>query len=280
MGGATCAAGLAPSGARILILERGARLVDSRRSARRPRDLSTRRVPSARDVARRRRAAVQSRQLLLRRRQHEALRRGACCVIARRISSPSPTRRHDAGLAVCLRRTRALVHPRREAVRVHGALGYDQTEPRAFGALPFPAGAGRAGDRAGAGEAEGRRAASLSLAARRRHRPVARRAQRRPGTPSRTRAPARWTRKLWACGSACAIPNVELRENAKVERLLLAPDGKRLAGVEATIRASARRSRPKTVILSAGAVNSAALLLASRDEAASPTAPTRSAGIS
>ena len=29
MGGATCAAGLAPSGARILILERGARLADS-----------------------------------------------------------------------------------------------------------------------------------------------------------------------------------------------------------------------------------------------------------
>ena len=68
-----------------------------------------------------------------------------------------------------------------------------------------------------------------------------------------------------ALAEALRHPNVELRENAKVERLLVDRDGKRIAGVEATFGGERKRIYAKIVILSAGAVNSAALLLASRD---------------
>jgi choline dehydrogenase-like flavoprotein len=57
-----------------------------------------------------------------------------------------------------------------------------------------------------------------------------------------------------------------LRENIKVERLILDSDRKRVAGVEASVRGQRKRILARTVILSAGAVNSAALLLASGDE--------------
>jgi choline dehydrogenase-like flavoprotein len=91
------------------------------------------------------------------------------------------------------------------------------------------------------------------------------------------RAPTPWdafpdtgTGKMDAesCGLAEALryPNVELRENVKVERLVLDPDGKRLAGVEASIIGERKRILARIVILSAGAVNSAALLLASSDQ--------------
>ena len=70
-----------------------------------------------------------------------------------------------------------------------------------------------------------------------------------------------------SCGvnEALLHPNVELRENAKAERLMLEPDGKCLAGVDAVIGGERTRIGAKIVILAAGAVNSAALLLASRD---------------
>ena len=69
------------------------------------------------------------------------------------------------------------------------------------------------------------------------------------------------------CGvnEALAHPNVELRENARVARLLLEADGKRAAGVEVLVGGERRRIAAKIVVLSAGAVNSAALLLASRE---------------
>ena len=69
------------------------------------------------------------------------------------------------------------------------------------------------------------------------------------------------------CGlsKALAHPNVELRENARVERLLVGPDGKRVTGAEALISGERRRISAQIVILAAGAVNSAALLLASRE---------------
>jgi choline dehydrogenase-like flavoprotein len=69
------------------------------------------------------------------------------------------------------------------------------------------------------------------------------------------------------CGvdEALRHPTVELRENAKAERLVLDPDGKRIAGVDAVIRGERVRIGARLVIVSAGAVNSAALLLASSD---------------
>ena len=69
------------------------------------------------------------------------------------------------------------------------------------------------------------------------------------------------------CGlrKAFAHANVELRENARVERLLVDPDGKRVTGAEALIAGERRTISARIVILAAGAVNTAALLLASRD---------------
>lgn len=68
-----------------------------------------------------------------------------------------------------------------------------------------------------------------------------------------------------SCGLGCALAydNVELREGARVERLVVEPDGKRIAGVE-VIRAGERAMiGAGIVVLAAGAVNSAALLLRS-----------------
>ncbi len=69
------------------------------------------------------------------------------------------------------------------------------------------------------------------------------------------------------CGvnAALAHPNVELRTNARVERLLVEADGKRIAGVEVLANGERGRIAAKIVVLSAGAVNSAALLLSSRE---------------
>ena len=66
-------------------------------------------------------------------------------------------------------------------------------------------------------------------------------------------------------GKALAHGNVELRENARVERLLIDPDGKRVTGVEVSIAGERQTIFAGLVILAAGAVNSAALLLASRE---------------
>src|ERR1700729_3299499 len=70
-----------------------------------------------------------------------------------------------------------------------------------------------------------------------------------------------------SCGvnEALAHPNVELRTNARVETLLVEPDGKRIAGAEVLVNGAHQRIAAKIVVLAAGAVNSAALLLKSRD---------------
>ena len=70
-----------------------------------------------------------------------------------------------------------------------------------------------------------------------------------------------------SCGvnEALAYPNVELRTNARVQTLLVEPDGKRIAGAEVLVNGERQRIAAKIVVLAAGAVNSAALLLKSRD---------------
>ncbi|MDA9438763.1 GMC family oxidoreductase [Bradyrhizobium sp. CCBAU 51745] len=68
-----------------------------------------------------------------------------------------------------------------------------------------------------------------------------------------------------SCGLACALAhdNVELREEAQVERLVDEPDGKRIAGVEVIQAGERRMICAGIIVLAAGAVNSAALLLRS-----------------
>ena len=140
MGGASCAAGLAPSGAQILILERGERLIDS---------------PEARDAR-----AIFQRGVF---RPQESWIDGAGKAFnpgnyyyvggntklygavliryrAARLPADRTRRRRDTGLAVRLRRVRALVHARGGAVSSarRARSGSDRAAP--FGALSFSPG--------------------------------------------------------------------------------------------------------------------------------------------
>ena len=62
---------------------------------------------------------------------------------------------------------------------------------------------------------------------------------------------------------ALRFPNVELRTGVRVERLILAGDGKRIEGVEAVSDGERILIRAKLIVVAAGAVNTAALLLRS-----------------
>ena len=62
---------------------------------------------------------------------------------------------------------------------------------------------------------------------------------------------------------ALASPNVELRSGAKVTRILFAPDGRRAIGVEYESGGQIQTLRAGLVVLAAGAIPSAAILLAS-----------------
>lgn len=66
---------------------------------------------------------------------------------------------------------------------------------------------------------------------------------------------------------ALRSPTTRLVTGARVERLLVAPDGRRIEGVEYVLHGERRHLRAGTVILAAGAVNSAALLLRSATDA-------------
>jgi choline dehydrogenase-like flavoprotein len=66
-----------------------------------------------------------------------------------------------------------------------------------------------------------------------------------------------------ALARALACPDVELRTGTTALRLLLAPDGRRVEGVEVEHRGERSCLRAGTVVVAAGAVRSAALLLAS-----------------
>jgi choline dehydrogenase-like flavoprotein len=66
-----------------------------------------------------------------------------------------------------------------------------------------------------------------------------------------------------ALAAALKYPNIELRTNARVTRLVAGGDGKTIEAVEYISNGTAQTLRPKLVILSAGAVRSAVLLLAS-----------------
>jgi choline dehydrogenase-like flavoprotein len=66
---------------------------------------------------------------------------------------------------------------------------------------------------------------------------------------------------------ALESPTVSLVTGARVERLILATDGRRVEGVEVLHRGERRRMRARITVVAAGAVNSAALLLRSATEA-------------
>ncbi len=68
-----------------------------------------------------------------------------------------------------------------------------------------------------------------------------------------------------ALKAALAHTNVTLRTGARAKGILVEPDGKRIRGVEYVQAGQTRTLTARIIALSAGAVNSAALLLASRD---------------
>ncbi len=265
MGGATCAAGLAPSGARILILERGARLADS---------------PEARDA----RAIF----------QRGVFRPQEWWVDGTGVQFNPGNYYYVGGNtklygAVLLRYRAEDFHPiaYREGItpgwpfnydelepwytraeklyRVHGALGFDESEPPhsepfPFAPVPDEPAIARVRERI---KGVGLHPFPLPLGV------DIDRWLRRAKTPW-DGFPDTGSGKMDAesCGVAEALryPNVELREKVKVERLVLDSDGQRLAGVEASVGGERKRILGRIVILAAGAVNSAALLLASKDE--------------
>ncbi len=236
IGGATLAAGLAPSGAR----DRHPR---ARRAARRhAADARHRGDLRATGISGPEETwldaggpALQSRQLLLCRRQLEVLRRGHAALPRARTSrrssmpragsrppGPSPMPSSSPGTPAA-----------EQLFEVRGALGQDPTEPPALRALSARARARtrRPSPRV-ARAAGGGRAAALLAAARRRHRALARPRAARRGTPIPTPAPASSTPRPRRSPARCAIPNVSLVTGTRALRLLMAPDGRRVEGVE------------------------------------------------
>jgi choline dehydrogenase-like flavoprotein len=264
MGGATTAAGLAPTGARILILERGARLRDSadardaraifQRGVFRPQETWLDGAGQAFNPGNYYYVGGNSKlygAVLLRYRAQDfdpiAYRDGA---------TPGwPFSYQELEPWYCLAE---------QLYNVRGAAGIDPTEPKRsapypFGPVPDEPAIAKVRERL---KLAGLHPFPLPLGV------DVEKWLKRAKTPWDA-FPDTGTGKMDAetCGlvAALAHANVEMRENSRVDRLLVAPDGQRVSGVEALIGGERRTISARIVILSAGAVNSAALLLASRD---------------
>ena len=264
MGGATLAAGLAPTGARILILERGEQLPDS---------------PQARDAR-----AIFQRGVY---RPTETWTDGAgvafnpgnyyyvggnskfygAVLIRYRAQDFRPVA-HVEGATPGWPFDYDELEPwytRAEALyRVRGALGDDPTEPHhsapyPFAAIPDEPAIAVARERM---KRVGLHPASLPLGV-----DVAAWLKRAP-TPWDAFPDTR-SGKMDAetCGLAAALafPNVTLRTGAKAERLIVDPDGRRINAVEIRTADGLETLGAKLVVVAAGAVNSAALLLRSSE---------------
>ena len=140
-GGGTLAHRLAPSGKRILLLERGGYLPrepenwDCRRGLRQGALPVTARSGIDKDGER-----VPAPPAVLRRRQHEVLRRDPVPPARARLRRGPPLRRHLAGVADRLRGPRALLRRGRAALpRPRRRRGEDPTEPPRSGPFPYPA---------------------------------------------------------------------------------------------------------------------------------------------
>jgi choline dehydrogenase-like flavoprotein len=264
MGGSTLAAGLAPSGARILILERGEQLRDT---------------PEARDAR-----AIFQRGFYRPKEtwtdgQGEPFNPGNYyyvggnskfygAVLMRYRAEDFRPIAHAEGTTPGWPFDYDEMEPwysRAEALyQVRGTLDGDPTEPRHSAPYPFPPVPDEPAIAAVRARLErvGLHPSSLPL-----------------GVDIETwlkRAPTPWdafpdTRagKMDAetCGlaSALAHPNVALQTGALAERLVLAPDGRRIEGVAWRSDGETRTIAAKLVVLAAGAVKSAELLLRSSE---------------
>jgi len=264
VGGATCAAGLAPAGARILILERGARLRDS---------------AEARDAR-----AIFQRGVF---RPQETWIDGAgqpfnpgnyyyvggnsklygAVLLRYRARDFDPVRYRDGETPgwpfpyselepwYCLAET---------LYNVRGAVGFDPTEPKhsapyPFSAVPDEPAIAKVRERL---RRVGLNPFSLPLGVDV-DKWLAR--AKTPWDAFPDTGTGKMDAETCALRQALAHANVQLRENARVERLLVGRDGKRITGAQALVAGERKIISARVVILAAGAVNSAALLLASGD---------------
>jgi len=262
IGGGTFAAGLAPTGAKIVILERGERLRDSR-EARDPRAIFQRGVyrpdESWLDGA------------------GQAFNPGnyyyvggnsklyGAVLLRYRAEDFSPIQYRDGattGWPFAYDELEPWYTQAEKLYQVRGALGFDKTEPRHSGPYPF---------------AEVPDEPAIAVARERMQRvglhpfplPLGVDIERwlEGGQTPWDAFPDTGHGKMDAenCGVnvALAHANVELRVGARVDRLLVDPDGRRIAGAEVVKDGERREIFAKIVVLAAGAVNSAALLLRS-----------------
>lgn len=266
IGGATVAAGLAPSGAEILILERGERL---------------QRRPENRDA----RAIFQRGFFRPKETWYDASGVGFGpgnyynvggnskfygAVLVRYRREDFGAIEHADGVSPAWPFAYEELEPwygRAEALyKVRGAIGDDPTEPPhsspyGFPAVPDEPAIAKVRDRL---RRVGMHPASLPLG-------VDLEQWLAAGKTPWDAHPDAFTGKMDAetCALAEALhfPNVTLRTNARVRRLLTDGDGKRISGVEYLAEGQVETVRPRLVILSAGAVPSAALLLRSANDA-------------
>ena len=223
-GGGTLARHLAPSGKRILLLERGDWLPREPQNWLAQDVFVDNRYVSADTWYDEHGQAVPAADPLLRRRRDQALRRGALPAARRGLRRAAPPRRRLAGLADLLRRARAVLHAGRAALR--GARRARRGPDRAAGerALPVPGGLARAAHPAALRRPRGGRLPPVPRAVRdpagrgehavQRLRPL--RELRRLPVRSCTPSP---TPRCSACGRRSSTPNVTLLTNAHAVRL-------------------------------------------------------------
>ena len=264
MGGATFAAGLAPSGAKILILERGERLADS-------------------DAVRDARAIFQQGIF----RPKESWLDGAgrsfnpgnyyyvggntklygAVLIRYRAQDFEPIAHRGGttpGWPFAYDELEPWYTAAERLYRVRGALGFDRTEPRhskpyPFGPVPDEPAIAKTRERL---KRVGLNPFPLPLGI-----DIDKWLQRAKTPWDAFPDAGHGKMDAESCGvdEALAHPNVELRTNARVERLLVEPDGRRIAGVEVVRDGERSTIAARLVVLAAGAVNSAALLLRSAE---------------
>ena len=269
-GGGTMAHALAATGARILVLERGD-FVPQEEENWSP-EAVWKELPLPADDERwldeRRGRGVPAVHALQRRRQHEVLGQRALPAAPRGLPGGRARRRRLAGVADRLRHARAVLRPRRAAVpRARRSTASIRPSRRA-GRIPYRAGsARRRGWRRSSSScgAQGLHPSPLPLGVARRLRPL-----QAPATRFACRCTRRAKPTSAACGRRCARPNVTLWTNAFARAA--AHRRRRAEGRGRRGRARRRDASASTaplVVVSCGAVNSAALLLRSASDRAS-----------
>ncbi|HXP16542.1 MAG TPA: GMC family oxidoreductase [Terriglobales bacterium] len=146
---------------------------------------------------------------------------------------------------------------------VHGQAGVDPTEPPGVPAYPYPALDHEPviGQVAAALKDQGIKAFTLPLAVQRHEGGPCVRCKTCDGFPCKVHA--KTDAEVAAIKPALATGKLMLKTHAKAMRLVLTSDGKRVNAVEYENHGSVERITAPTVVLSASAVNSAALLLRS-----------------